>query len=243
MGTAQESRYLSSRDDVAQVFRFFRDQQSEIKLRFNSAALGVQSFTARVLELTNDQVLLQNIIPRNGIEHLQNGEAFSISGRADGLFVYISDNSVIANRTSGNSAAEGSIAGCVRIALPSTVLYQQRRRSERVRLPVQANSHRSHIRLGDITPLYGRILDISAHGAKIRIEQAREDSIRKDQRLENCAVNVPNQLSIEASYIVRHALFNDAQQTMTCGLELLSASPEALAELASFVAKISNPPL
>ena len=236
MGTPQESRYLSSRDDVAQVFRFFRDQQSEIKLRFNSDNFGAQSFTARVLDVTNDQVLLQNIIPREGVKHLRSREPFSISGRADGLFVYISDNRALAE----SAEAATSAGNCVSIALPTTVLYQQRRRSQRVRLPTQATGHRSHIRLGDIAPLYGRILDISSSGAKIHLDPARKDCIRKDQRLENCHVHVPNQLSVDVSYIVRHANFDDAQHTMTCGLELLEASSTAQAELDAFVAKITN---
>ena len=58
MGMPQESRYLSTREEVAQVFRLFRDQLSEIKLRF----AGVNSpYTARVLDLENDSVLLQNL--------------------------------------------------------------------------------------------------------------------------------------------------------------------------------------
>lgn len=239
MGTPQESRYLSTRDEVAQVFRLFRDQQSEVKLRFNSKELGTQSFSARVLDLSDDDVLLQNIIPREGLAHLQSGEPFSISGRVDGLFVYISDNKFLPSQ-GDESITSRALRTSVRIAMPSTVLYQQRRRSQRVSMPVQATSHRSHIRLGNIAPLYGRILDISSHGAKIRIEAARADSIRKDQRLEHCQIHVPNQLSVDVSYIVRHAKYNDTQKTMTCGLELLDATKPARAELDAFVAKISN---
>jgi len=236
MGTPQESRYLSSADEVSQVFRFFRDQQSEIKIRFNNEKLAAQSFTARVLDLNEGQVLLQNIIPREGIAHLRSGESFSISGRADGLFVYISDNCI----TQVPAPVASGVDTCIRIALPTTVLYQQRRRSQRFRLPLKTQPHRSHIRLGDIAPLYGRILDISSIGAKILIDPARQDSIRKDQRLANCLVHVPNQLSIEASFLVRHAIFNSTQQTMTCGLELLELSDSARAELTAFVAKITN---
>lgn len=236
MGTPQESRYLSTRDEVAEVFRFFRDQQSEIKLRFNSDKFGAQSFTARVLDVTDSQVLLQNIIPRDGVRHLLSGESFSISGRADGLFVYISDNTAL--REPANTKAP--VRNCVAIALPTTVLYQQRRRSQRVRLPAQNTGRRSHIRLGDIAPLYGRILDISSFGAKIQIDPAKKDCIRKDQRLENCQVHVPNQLSINVSYIVRHAIFNAEQNTMTCGLELLKTSTGEQAQLDAFVSKINN---
>lgn len=236
MGSPQESRYLSSPDEVSQVFRFFRDQQSEIKLRFSTDELGTQSFAARVLDLTDEQIFLQNIIPAEGVDHLRNGESFSISGRADGLFVYISDNSIVHDKTS----VPAGVDHCVSIALPTTVLYQQRRSTERVRLPVQIQPHHSHIRLGDIAPMYGRILDISATGLRVHIEPARQDTVRRNQRLENCLIHVPNQLSIEASFMVRHVAFKHAQQTMTCGLELLDASESARAELSVFAAKTTN---
>jgi len=233
MGMAQESRYLSTREEVAQVFQLFRDQLSEIKLRFVDVN---QTYTARVLDLENDEVFLQNIVPREGARHLRSGAEFSISGRADGLFVYITGNKLTA-------MPQGQDAGFYRISMPTTVLYQQRRRSERVRVPVQANVHRSHVKIGDINPIYARILDISENGARIAIDPARPDSLRAHQRIENCLIHVPNQLTVEVNLIVRHADYDAKNNTMVCGLELLKATPEAIAKLKEFVAKITCNPL
>ena len=232
MGTPQESRYLSSKEEVADVFRFFRDQQSEIKLRFNDIP---QAFTARVLDLEQDTVLLQNIIPRAGLTHLNNGLEFSISGRADGLFVYITDN-----RALGCELEDSN--GFFRIAMPTSVLYQQRRRAQRVRLPVQASSQRSHIQLGQSNPVYARILDISTSGARVLIEQARPDQLQPQQRLENCRIHVPNQLSLTVGFIVRHVQFDELQQAMTCGLEIVNADNATRDSLSSFVARITSNP-
>lgn len=229
----QESRYLSTREEVVQVFQLFRDQLSEIKLRFADIP---QTYTARVLDLENDQVFLQNIVPRDGAQHLRGGCEFSISGRADGLFVYITENKILAQPQSQD-------AGFFRIAMPTSVLYQQRRRSQRVRVPVQANVHRSHVQIGAINPIYARILDISEHGARIAIDPARPDSMRQHQRIEHCRIHVPNQLSVEVDFIVRHARYDANARTMTCGLELLHATPQALAELKDFVAKITSNPI
>ena len=146
MGMPQESRYLSTRDEVAQVFRLFRDEVSEIKLRFAGVP---ESYTARVLDLDSENVLLQNIVPRDGRNHLRDGTEFSISGRAEGLFVYVTGNKATLD--------ESSNPPYFRISMPTSVLYQQRRRSERVRVPVQANVHRSHIRIGNIRPVLSLI--------------------------------------------------------------------------------------
>ncbi len=233
MGMAQESRYLSTRDEVEQVFRLFRDQVSEIKLRFNGVTTP---YTARVLDLENDKVMLQNIVPRDGASHLRDGTEFSISGRADGLFVYITGN-----RATGVERAAD--AGIFRIPLPTTVLYQQRRRSKRVRVPVGANLHRSHVRLGNIRPIYARILDISDNGARIELQPARADTLRSNQRIENCKIHIPNQVSVDVDIMIRHVKYDPATQTMVCGLELLNPRDTVVATLRDFVAKITSNPL
>jgi len=231
MGMPQESRYLSTREEVAQVFRLFRDQLSEIKLRF----AGVNSpYTARVLDLENDSVLLQNIVPSDGVSHLRAGTEFSISGRAEGLFVYVTGN-----RASSETNNDDAF---FRISMPTTVLYQQRRRSERVRVPVQANVHRSHIRLGDVQPVYARILDVSKTGARAEIAQARPNTLNANQQIENCLIHVPNQLSVEVDLMIRHANHNKINQTMECGLELVDTASVAAQQLRDFVAKITSNP-
>jgi|GEM_PF-6167637 len=225
----QESRYLSSREEVAQVFRLFRDQLSEVKLRF----AGVNSpYTARVLDLEDDGVLLQNIVPRDGATHLRDGIEFSISGRAEGLFVYVTGNRADPNNTFDDSY--------FRISMPTSVLYQQRRRTDRMRIPVQANVHRSHVRLGDIAPLYARILDISMTGARAEIAPARYDTLKRSQQIENCLIHVPNQLSLDVDLMVRHANFNKISQTMECGLELVDPSNEVTVKLKDFLTKITS---
>ncbi len=234
MGMPQESRYLSTREEVAQVFRLFRDQLSEVKLRF----AGVSSpYTARVLDLENDSVLLQNIVPRDGATHLREGTEFSISGRAEGLFVYVTGN-----KADLSNSEDSKDDAYFRISMPSTVLYQQRRRTERVRVPVQNNVHRSHIRLGDIQPLYARILDISISGARAEIAPARPNTLQANQQIENCLIHVPNQLSIDVDIMIRHADFNKINQTMECGLELVNPPDEVLLRLKDFLTRITSNP-
>ena len=229
MGMPQESRYLSSREEVAQVFRLFRDQLSEVKLRF----AGVNSpYTARVLDLEDNGVLLQNIVPRDGATYLREGTEFSISGRAEGLFVYVTGNKV----DPGNNKDDAYF----RISMPTSVLYQQRRRTERVRIPVQANVHRSHIRLGDTQPLYARILDISMTGARAEIAPARPNTLHANQQIENCLIHVPNQLSIDVDLMIRHADFNKIGQTMECGLELVNPTNEVTVRLKDFLTRITS---
>ena len=109
-----------------------------------------------------------------------------------------------------------------------------------MRIPVQANVHRSHIRLGDIEPLYARILDISMTGARAEIAPARPNTLQSSQQIENCLIHVPNQLSIDVDLMVRHADFNQISQTMECGLELVNPSNEVSVRLKDFLTRITS---
>lgn len=229
MGTALESRYLSEPDDVTSVFRFFRDQQSEITLRFADTD---DVFTARVVDLERTNVLLQNIIPNNGVDLLTHGVPFSISGRADGLFVYISDNRAL---TADASAANGSY----RIPLPSSVLYQQRRRASRYRLPVKVDIHRSFIALTEDATQTGRILDISSGGARILLDPARTDTVLINDEFEQCRVVVPKALDILVHVSVRHTNYNPVGQRLACGLQILNISTADRRDLDAFLVNIN----
>ena len=230
MATALESRYLNERDDVARVFMVFRDQQSEITLRFNNID---ESYTARVLDVEDKFVLLQNVIPSEGCQHLCNGAPFSISGRVDGLFVYVTDN-----QARGIAAQESG--GYYRVPLPDSVLYQQRRSSARHRLPVNFNAQRSHVRLSEHPPIYARILDISQGGCRVLLEPSRPDVIKIDQEFESCLIHVPNALHVSAQMFVRHKEYDPSTKSMTCGLEITDINPEAQEQLLTFLTKISS---
>ena len=109
-------------------------------------------------------------------------------------------------------------------------------------MPVQANVHRSHIRLGDVQPVYARILDVSKTGARAEIAQARPNTLTANQQIENCLIHVPNQLSVEVDLMIRHANHNKINQTMECGLELVDTASVAAQQLRDFVAKITSNP-
>lgn len=229
MGTALESRYLSEPEDVSSVFRFFRDQQSEITLRFADVE---NAFTARVLDLEPNRVLLQNIIPASGAELLAQGTPFSISGRADGLFVYISENRALANEAL-------AVNGCYRIPLPVSVLYQQRRRASRYRLPVKVDIHRSYIQLSAEPERKGRILDISEGGARILLDPAKTDTVLINDEFRRCRILVPHALDIEVHVGVRHTNYNPVGQRLACGLQILTINAANRRELDAFLKNIN----
>ena len=223
MGTALESRYLTDRTEVARVFEHFRDQQTEVTLRFDDFA---QPCRARVLDLQGDFVLLQNVIPPEGAKLLEGGASFSVSGRAEELFVYITDNTATQASTPPDAYA---------MPLPSNALYQQRRRTTRHRLPVRLDSGRAHLRLGERNPYYASILDLSTRGARLLIEPARRGAIRVHDEFSNSHLLVPDALSITMDAVVRHANYDPNRCSIVCGIEFVNPGADERARLAEFI--------
>ncbi|MGH8598597.1 MAG: hypothetical protein ACREXT_18235, partial [Gammaproteobacteria bacterium] len=57
------SQFLNDRAEIERVFRIFRDHCLPVHLRFGRAE---DEFSARVLEVTGSQFLLEDIRPRTG---------------------------------------------------------------------------------------------------------------------------------------------------------------------------------
>ncbi|MEM7220559.1 MAG: PilZ domain-containing protein [Pseudomonadota bacterium] len=217
---------MNSAEEVIGVFELFRDQQSELKLRFPSTATPL---TARVVEVTEATVLLQNIIPANGMELMRRENDFSISGRANGLFVYIADNRCL---ECSDSAADG--ANAVRIALPTSILYQQRRRAPRYRLPVRLAGSESYLLLAG--QHRASILDVSRGGARVALEPALPDQYQVNDRIADSWLSVPGGLDVNLDVVVRHANFNPRTQSLVMGLEFVELTQQAQANIDTFIA-------
>src|SRR5262245_10964531 len=85
------SRYLTERTDITRVLRQFRDHCQAVTVRFEGHE---QEFTAQVLDVTDAELLLEDVRPRNGIALMQKRQPFALAGRADGVYVYATDNRV-----------------------------------------------------------------------------------------------------------------------------------------------------
>ncbi len=129
------SRYLRDAGEIERVFRALRDQHASVQVRFFRPDA---EYTARVLEVTSTQFLLDDIRPRAGISLMRNGEPFSLAGRVDGTYARVEVLRV------AKVAVDRGVP-CFVLDLPAEILYQQRRRAPRFRLPQTASKERARL--------------------------------------------------------------------------------------------------
>lgn len=228
---AISSRYLSDPSEVNRVFQVLRDQRSPMSLMFDG---DDGKFTAQILEVRSDTFLLEDIRPRSGYQLARIGKDFRLAGRADGMYVYISD------LVFKEVASERGLPYFI-VKLPDRLLYQQRRKAARFQLPLRVTADGASVVLnrGD-TPLTGYILDISAGGCRVAFDGIIAPPFEADEVVARCEIDIPNLLELSAEGTIRHHSYNKDNDKVSCGIEFTRMEVTDRRRLEHFVQKISH---
>jgi c-di-GMP-binding flagellar brake protein YcgR len=225
------SQFLTDKAEIERVFRIFRDQCSPVQLRFNHAD---DEYTARVLEVTAHQFLLEDIRPRNGMKLMRDQEPFSLAGRVDGIYARVSEIRVL------RTAEDRGVPYFV-LNLPSELLYQQRRRAARFRLPLSVSKDGARLTLhrGDRV-LSGYLVDISAGGCRVVFDVKSDPEIQPDEVVERSDIDIPDLLSLTARTVIRHHAYNRQTGQLSCGIEFAEMEVRDRRRLEQFIQKIAK---
>jgi len=225
------SQYLTDRAEIERVFRIFRDHCLPVQLRFGRAE---DEFTARVLEVTGSQFLLEDIRPRTGLRLLRTREPFSLSGRVDGIYAHVTEMRVA-------EVAEDRGVPYYIVPLPKEVLYQQRRRTERFRLPPSVAADGARITLHrDERVLSGFLADISAGGCRAVFDVVVDPGITDDEVVDRCDIDIPHLLVLTSRTVIRHHSLNKQTGQLSCGIEFAEMRLADRRRLERFIQKIAR---
>lgn len=229
-----DSRYLTKSEEVARVIKVFRDQRLPLNLCFHESN---EAFTAKVLDIQGDDMLLEDVQPREGLRVLRQRKMFSLAGRADGIYIYSQENQV------HKTASERNLP-FFHVRLPNCLLYQQRRRATRFRLPLRVATNGASITLFRGEPIIGHIIDISAGGVRAEFQGPINPMVHTDEEVPTIAITIPNLLELHSQGFIRHFNHNEERQRLTCGVELTEMHVTDRRRLEQFIqsiAKISSP--
>lgn len=233
-----QSRYLTDPEEISQVFKLLRDHRTELQLRFDKETL---TYRAKVLDLQGASVLIEDIQPRDGMRLLRAGHPFALAARVDGLYVHC------ANNHAHKSDAERNLP-FFHVALPKHMLFQQRRRATRFRLPLRVVANGAQITLypasSETKPLVGSIIDISAGSCRAEFAGFKFRPLQDDDALDGCSLTIPNLLEVSARAALRHSSFDSRRYILTCGIEFTEMQVTDRRRLEQFIqtiARISQP--
>ena len=188
-------------------------------------------FNCKLLDVSNDDFLIEDIFPRTGIGAVCNASNFSVSARSNGTFIYIEECCI------DKWDQERGIP-FFHIKLPARILYQQRRKTARFRIPLRVSAAGASITLFEENDLVGRIIDISAGGC--RAEFQMPSAVKVDESFQDCAITIPKLLEIHSEVIVRHFHEDKTSQTLVCGFELTEMHVTDRRRLEHFIQNIAR---
>lgn len=226
------SRYLTDPVEAREVFKLFRNQRSQLCLRFDSAP---DAFSGLVLDVEPDNVLLEDIRPRSGLSLLQAGRPFNLTGRSEGVFAYAEE------MRCAEALSERGVP-YFRVPLPARMLYQQRRRAARFRIPLRVATHGAEVVLSraDGKAVPGAIVDISVGGCRAAFEGFPFPALEVEEQIPHCRVNIPKLLDLSAVGSIRHVNYDQALNSTTCGIEFVEMDVTARRRLEQFVQSLAR---
>ena len=234
-GNSIHTAYLNASSEIAKALKILRDQRAPVQLRFDG---DDTSYTAKILDLAGSEFLLEDIHPRSGLSKMAPGTEFSLSSRAQGIYVHSGSNRVVAVESERG-------VPFFRIVMPSTLLYQQRRRAARFKLPMRVAVAGASVEM--MRPehdkdsagrrLSGRIIDISAGGCRADFVSPVTLAIEQNEEV-RCRVEIPNMLNFEAQATIRHSNYDMGKRMLSCGIELIEMQVTDRRRLEQFIESI-----
>ena len=130
------------------------------------------------------------------------------------------------------------------VPLPDSVLYQQRRKAARFRLPLRVATNGASVRLfrdsNDDQPMVGRVIDISAGGCRAEFDGQAVPPMNDDEQVDVCAISIPNLLELNAKAAIRHFSYDDESRTLICGIELTEMNVTDRRRLEQFIQSLTR---
>jgi len=204
------SQYLHESSEIRRAMTALRDHCLPVKLQFLSAD---EEATARILDVTASHLLLEDVKPRDALQRLRDGEQFSLTARFDGVYARADDLRVV------EVGDDYGVPYCV-VALPTELLYQQRRRAERFAVTPSIAPRGASIALHHAERvLGGRIADISVGGCRAVFDVVSDPELGVGASIPRCDIDVPQQLAFTTRGAVRHVRLNKQTSQLECGVE------------------------
>jgi c-di-GMP-binding flagellar brake protein YcgR len=227
----QPPKVLGTPLEVAANLRMLQESHDPLIITFHERSLRCQSFLVEV-DRENLRIVLDEMIPREGEKYLVAGEPFKVEGFHDGVRVaWECDGTLSITQKDG--------ARCYVGELPSEVVYHQRRNAFRAALKLSqlVDVEMAGDRLKNT--LVGKLLDISAHGCKLRFDGDISERLQLGQIYERFAAALPFG-SMTAPVELRHLHFEDRIDTTFVGVRFHNISGLVQRQIERFVYQLQR---
>ena len=229
--TPQPPKVLTTPLEISSNLRQLQDSHDPLIITFHERSQRFQSYLVDV-NRDSSTLALDEMIPRDGERHLENGEPFRIEGFHDGVRVaWESTGNLKISEKDGHRIYTGS--------LPDEVVYHQRRNAFRAALKL---AQLVNIELGGEklkAPVNGKLLDISATGCKLRFEGDISERLQLGQVYDRFIAALPFG-SMTTSVELRYLHFEEKINTTFAGVRFHNMSGLVQRQVERFVYQLQR---
>lgn len=191
----QPPKILNGVLEINSSLRTLMQNNAPLKIRFNGREQRYLSYLVAV-DRENQSLALDELVPSGAEKFLQAGEEFHVEAQIDGVRV---------NWTHSQAAISGKINShsCYWLRFPAEMRHHQRRGTFRANVLPDQPASITLAGAGLDIPVTGRLLDISATGCKVHIDDA-QTGLQAGQLYDNCTLEMPFgslALTIEARHV------------------------------------------
>lgn len=204
----QPPKILRTAPEVFATLRILLDNHTPLQLRFTGRSVRYQTY---LIDINREKgwLALDELVPNDGERLLVANEPFEIEGFQEGVRIAW-DN--------GHEVHLGELddARCYWTAIPTEVLYHQRRNAYRAQLfgqPIGAALNAKTFR----SPLEGKLLDMSATGCKVSFAGDLQQRLQTGQVYEQLSASLPVG-AIATAVELRHVVFDEKLNMTFCGM-------------------------
>ncbi|TDV68025.1 flagellar brake protein [Pseudomonas sp. LP_7_YM] len=225
----QPPKVLTTPLEIAANMRLLMDSHDPLIITFGERSHRFQSYIIGV-DRDSNEMLLDEMVPREGEKFLANGEPFRVEGFHDGVRIaweVKARMTIIEERRS------------YRGPLPEEVVYHQRRNAFRAALKLASlvNIEIGGDRLK--SPLRGKLLDISATGCKLHFEGDVSDRMQLGQVYERLVAHFPFG-AMTTPVELRHLHFEEKINTTFAGVRFHNISGLVQRQVERFVYQLQR---
>jgi c-di-GMP-binding flagellar brake protein YcgR len=228
---AQPPKILKTAVEVFVNLRLLQQSHDPLVISFPERS---QSFQTYLVEVNRERgvMALDELVPNDGERFIKNGESFSVEGFHDGVRIAWK-----CEQTVKIGELEG--ARCYWTALPSEVIYHQRRNA--FRAPLKQGQLLAVELAGDKlkSGIRGQLLDMSATGCKLRFQGDLGARIQLGQVYEQLTLQLPFG-SLTTSAELRYLSYNDKLDLTFAGMRFSKIEGLAQRQIERFVFQLQR---
>lgn len=203
----QPPRQVTSAIEIQAILKNLQSARDALHIKFDERSLQFQSF---VVQLDEQHLWLDELIPREGDKFMAQGESFRIDSWHDGVHVFWDCSSATCVELEG--------APAYRLPLPAELTHHQKRGAFRAGMPpgIQALLTLADSRLKK--NVQGRLNDVSATGCRATFEGDLQGLIKPGQELGQSWIALPDGGRLSVTLEARHIKHDVERNTTLLGL-------------------------